>query len=242
VLVRIRMRHGPCVRGRCHAVGHAVRVLEEEPDARAEPSTLSSLVCHRVHSSLVSGLRGQPDAAFAADWNQNGLHGEGTNQESAQERVVDTSGSTCCPTCGCPKLARTVRNLPVRPRPDDRLVASKLIYQMFAQLLGWIVLRTDPTPPRRSRSWCCAPVLQRRTPRPRMTWTDRALIAALTRLLPVRRRPTPTRPHPAPLAPGGGVRPRTEIRSLYGRSERGILAARRQDCAVLKGAGAWPPR
>jgi putative transposase len=31
-------------------------------------------------------------------------------------------------------------------------------------------------------------VLQRRTPRPRMSWTDRALIAALTRLLPVRRR------------------------------------------------------
>jgi transposase len=31
-------------------------------------------------------------------------------------------------------------------------------------------------------------VLQRRTPRPRVTWTDRALIAALTRLLPLRRR------------------------------------------------------
>jgi putative transposase len=31
-------------------------------------------------------------------------------------------------------------------------------------------------------------VLQRRTPRPRMNWTDRALIAALTRLLPVRQR------------------------------------------------------
>jgi len=31
-------------------------------------------------------------------------------------------------------------------------------------------------------------VLQRRTPRPQMTWTDRALLASLTRLLPVRRR------------------------------------------------------
>jgi putative transposase len=30
-------------------------------------------------------------------------------------------------------------------------------------------------------------VLQRRASQPRMTWTDRALIAALTRLLPVRR-------------------------------------------------------
>jgi hypothetical protein len=31
-------------------------------------------------------------------------------------------------------------------------------------------------------------VLRRGTPRPRMNWTDRALIATLTRLLPVRRR------------------------------------------------------
>jgi putative transposase len=31
-------------------------------------------------------------------------------------------------------------------------------------------------------------VLQRRTPRPRMSWTDRAVIAARTRLLPARRR------------------------------------------------------
>jgi putative transposase len=31
-------------------------------------------------------------------------------------------------------------------------------------------------------------VLQRRTPRPQISWTDRALIAALTRLLPARRR------------------------------------------------------
>ena len=31
-------------------------------------------------------------------------------------------------------------------------------------------------------------MLQRRTPRPRITWADRALIAALSRLLPVRRR------------------------------------------------------
>ena len=34
----------------------------------------------------------------------------------------------------------------------------------------------------------------------------------------------------------------TETRSLCKRDERRILAARRQDCAVLKGAGAWLPR
>src|SRR3954449_4641568 len=62
---------------------------------------------------------------------------------------------------------------------------------MFTKLLGWIVLhaRADATKEieilvlRHQLT-----VLQRRTPRPRMSWTDRALIAALTRLLPVRRR------------------------------------------------------
>src|SRR4051812_31578147 len=62
---------------------------------------------------------------------------------------------------------------------------------MLSKLLGWIVLRTrsDTTKDieilvlRHQLS-----VLQRRTPRPRITWTNRALIATLTRLLPVRRR------------------------------------------------------
>ncbi len=70
-------------------------------------------------------------------------------------------------------------------------MALRLIYQVFTTLLGWIVLctRSDATKDieilvlRHQLA-----VLQRRTPRPRMTWTDRALIAALTRLLPVRRR------------------------------------------------------
>ena len=66
-----------------------------------------------------------------------------------------------------------------------------LIYRMFTKLLSWMALcaRSDTTKEieilvlRHQLA-----VLQRRTPRPRMSWTDRALIAALTRLLPVRRR------------------------------------------------------
>ena len=66
-----------------------------------------------------------------------------------------------------------------------------LIYRIFTKLLSWMALcaRSDTTKEieililRHPLA-----VLQRRTPRPRMSWTDRALIAALTLLLPVRRR------------------------------------------------------
>jgi hypothetical protein len=70
-------------------------------------------------------------------------------------------------------------------------MALRLIYQMFTKLLGWIVLHTRSDTTKDIEILVLRhqlAVLQRRTPRPRMTWTDRALIAALTRLLPVRRR------------------------------------------------------
>ena len=70
-------------------------------------------------------------------------------------------------------------------------MALRLIYQMFTSLLGWIVLRTRSDTTKDIEILVLRhqlAVLQRRTPRPRMSWSDRALIAALTRLLPVRRR------------------------------------------------------
>ena len=70
-------------------------------------------------------------------------------------------------------------------------MALRLIYQMFSTLLGWIVLRVRSDPSKEIEILVLRhqlAVLQRRTPRPRMSWTDRALIAALTRLLPMRRR------------------------------------------------------
>jgi putative transposase len=74
----------------------------------------------------------------------------------------------------------------------DPPVAVKLIYQMLVKLLSWIVLcaRSDITKEieilvlRHQLA-----VLQRRTPRPRISWSDRAMIAALT--------PTTTRSSPS---------------------------------------------
>jgi putative transposase len=70
-------------------------------------------------------------------------------------------------------------------------MALQLTYLMFSKLLGWLVLRTRSDSSKDVEILVLRHqlvVLQRRTPRPRTTWTDRALTAALTRLLPVRRR------------------------------------------------------
>jgi hypothetical protein len=94
---------------------------------------------------------------------------------------------------GCPKSrARpsTCRFVAERG-PACPSLALTLIYQMFAKLLGWMVLRTRSDAAKEIeilvlRHQLAVP--QRRTPRPRMRWTDRAVIAALTRLVPARRR------------------------------------------------------
>jgi putative transposase len=70
-------------------------------------------------------------------------------------------------------------------------VALRLIYQMLSQLLSWIVLCTRSATSKEIEILVLRhqlAVLQRCTRRPRMSWTDRALIAALTRLLPTPRR------------------------------------------------------
>jgi hypothetical protein len=70
-------------------------------------------------------------------------------------------------------------------------VALKLIYQIFTKLLSWMVLRTRSDAAKEIEILVLRhqlAVLQRRRPRPRINWTDRAVIAALGRLLPTRRR------------------------------------------------------
>jgi putative transposase len=70
-------------------------------------------------------------------------------------------------------------------------MALTLIYRMFATLVSWMVLRGRPGRAKEIEILVLRhqlAILQRRTPRPRLRWTDRAVIAALTRLLPRRRR------------------------------------------------------
>ena len=70
-------------------------------------------------------------------------------------------------------------------------MALRLIYQMFAKLLGWLVLRAQSDTSKEIEILVLRhqlAVLQRRTARPRIDWTDRAVVAALARLLPARRR------------------------------------------------------
>ena len=70
-------------------------------------------------------------------------------------------------------------------------MALRLIYQMLSKLLSWIVLRSRSDTSKEIELLVLRhqlAVLRRQTRRPRLTWADRALIAALTRLLPTPQR------------------------------------------------------
>jgi putative transposase len=73
----------------------------------------------------------------------------------------------------------------------DQSVALRLIYQMISTVLGWIALRARCDASKEIEILMLRhqlAVLRRRPSRPRLSWADRAVIAAFSRLLPVRRR------------------------------------------------------
>jgi hypothetical protein len=116
-------------------------------------------------------------------------------------------------------------------------VTIRMLYLMFVRLAGWIVLACSSASKDAELLMLRqeVAVLRRQHPRPRLDWPDRALLAALARVLPQTAADEPTghARHAAALAQAAG--PLALDLSAAGRSAAGRCPARSADRADVAG-------